>query len=140
MEAPVLSIDRINKHFGGVFAVNDLSFDVQAGEAVGLMGPNGAGKTTLVNVITGEYKPDSGKVRFKGEDITGFPPHKICHLGLAKTYQIPQPFVNLTALQNIIVAAEYGRGIGKTEAERIAPEALERVHLLEKKDLYMLKL
>ncbi len=132
---PILSVVGVNKRFGGVVAVRDLSFDVQAGEVVGLMGPNGAGKTTLINVITGEYKPDSGIVKFKGNDITGFPPHKICHLGIARTYQIPQPFINLTALQNLVVAGEYGRGLSKAAAEREAPKALEIVHLLDKKDM-----
>ena len=64
MEAPILSVDGVNKHFGGIIAVRGLSFDVQAGEVVGLMGPNGAGKTTLINIISGEYKPDSGTVMF----------------------------------------------------------------------------
>lgn len=133
MEEPILSIVGVSKHFGGVVAVKDFSFHVQAGELVGLMGPNGAGKTTLVNVICGEYKPDSGTIKFKGNDITGLPPHRICHLGIARTYQIPQPFVNLTALQNLVVAAMYGRGIGKAAAESEAPKALDAVDLSEKK-------
>ena len=120
MEAPILSVDRVNKRFGGLVAVKDLSFDVQAGEVIGLMGPNGAGKTTLINVLSGEYKPDSGAVKFKGNDITGLPPHKICHLGIARTYQIPQPFNKLTAMQNIVVAARFGRGLDKEAAENEA--------------------
>jgi branched-chain amino acid transport system ATP-binding protein len=136
METPILSVDRVNKHFGGVLAINNLSFDVQAGEVIGLMGPNGAGKTTLLNVIAGEYKPDSGTVKFKGNNITGLPPHKICHLGVARTYQIPQPFVNLTALQNIAVAATYARGLGKADAEIEAAKLLDRVGLSERKDMF----
>jgi len=136
MEAPILSVAGMNKHFGGLAAVRDLSCDVQAGETLGLMGPNGAGKTTLINIIAGEYKPDSGTVKFKGNDIVGLPPHKICHLGIARTYQIPQPFTNLTALQNIVVAAEYGRGLGKAAAESEAPKLLDMVDLLEKKDVF----
>ena len=135
METPTLAIDGVNKHFGGVVAVKNLSFDVQAGEVLGLMGPNGAGKTTLINVICGEYKPDSGTVKFKGNDITGLPPHKICHLGIARTYQIPQPFVNLTALQNIAVAARYGRGLSKAAAESEATKLLDTVGLSERKDM-----
>ena len=135
MEAPILSIDRVNKHFGGLVAIQDLSFDVQAGEVMGLMGPNGAGKTTLLNIISGEYRLDSGRVEFKGNDITGLPPHKICHLGIARTYQIPQPFVNLTALQNIAVAAIYGRGLSKSAAEQEAAKILKLVGLLEKKEM-----
>jgi branched-chain amino acid transport system ATP-binding protein len=135
MEAPILSIDGVNKHFGGLVAVRDLSFDVQAGEVVGLMGPNGAGKTTLINVIAGECKPDSGTVTFKGHDITRLPPHKICHLGIARTYQIPQPFAKLTVLQNIAVGAIYGRGLGKSAAEHEAANVLTIVGLTEKKDM-----
>ena len=103
MEVPILSVDGVTKRFGGLVAVKDLSFDVHAGEVVGLMGPNGAGKTTLLNVLSGEYRPDSGAIKFNGNDITGLPPHKICHLGIARTYQVPQPFIKLTALQNMIL-------------------------------------
>jgi branched-chain amino acid transport system ATP-binding protein len=100
------------------------------------MGPNGAGKSTLLNIISGVYKPAHGTVKFKGNHITTLPPHRICHLGIARTFQIPQPFVNLTALQNIIVAAEYGRGIGKAAAESEAIKILDMVDLLEKKDVF----
>jgi len=120
MEASILSVDAVNKHFGGVIAVKDLSFDVQAGEVIGLMGPNGAGKTTLLNIIAGEQKPDSGSVTFNGINITGLSPHKLCHLGIARTYQIPQPFSKLTVLQNTAVAAIFGRGLGKSIAEHDA--------------------
>jgi branched-chain amino acid transport system ATP-binding protein len=134
LETPILAIDRVTKYFGGIVAVRDLSFDVQTGQIVGLMGPNGAGKTTLLNVIAGKYKPNSGRVSFKGNNIVGFPPHKICHLGIARTYQIPQPFVNLTTLQNIAVAARYGRGLTKSAAESEASKILDIVGLSERKD------
>jgi branched-chain amino acid transport system ATP-binding protein len=136
MEAPILSVANINKYFGGLAAICDLSFDVQAGEVLGLMGPNGAGKSTLLNIISGEYKPASGTIRFKKHNITGLAPHSICHLGIARTFQIPQPFVNLTALQNIVVAGEYGRGLGKAAAESEALKILDMVALLEKKDMF----
>jgi branched-chain amino acid transport system ATP-binding protein len=136
MEEPILSVAGLYKHFGGLVAIYDLSFDVQAGEVWGLMGPNGAGKSTLLNIISGVYKPASGTIEFKKHNITGLAPHKICHLGIARTYQIPQPFLNLTALQNIIVAAEYGRGIGKAAAETEAFKILDMVDLLEKKDVF----
>ncbi len=137
MEASTLSVVGITKRFGGLVAVKDLSFEVPAGEAIGLMGPNGAGKTTILNVIAGEYKPDSGKIKLKGNDITGLPPHKICHMGVARTYQIPQPFVNLTALQNLVVAARYGRGLDKDAAEHEATKILDIVNLSEKKDIVL---
>ena len=135
MKAPILSVAGVHKHFGGVVAVKDLSFDVGAGEVIGVMGPNGAGKTTLLNVIAGEYKPDSGTVTFKGHDITGYPPHKLCHRGIVRTYQIPQPFGKLTVLQNIAVAALFGRGLGKSAAEHEAADHLSFVGLAEKKDM-----
>jgi branched-chain amino acid transport system ATP-binding protein len=136
METPILSVAKLNKHFGGLAAICDLSFDVQVGEALGLMGPNGAGKSTLLNIISGEYKPSSGAIIYKKHNITALTSHKICHLGIARTYQIPQPFVNLTALQNIVVAAEYGRGLGKAAAEMEASKLLDMVDLLEKKDVF----
>jgi len=136
MEIPILSVAKLNKHFGGLSAICDLSFDVQVGEALGLMGPNGAGKSTLLNIISGEYKPSSGAIFYNKHNITAQAPHKICHLGIARTYQIPQPFVNLTALQNIVVAAEYGKGLGKAAAEIEASKLLDIVDLLEKKDVF----
>lgn len=134
-ETPILSIVGVTKTFGGLVAVNDLSMDIHEGEAVGLMGPNGAGKTTVINIISGQYKPDRGMIKFKGHDISGLPPHSICHLGIARTYQIPQPFGNLTALQNIAVAAMYGKGVGKAAAEAEASKIIDIVGLSDKKDV-----
>jgi branched-chain amino acid transport system ATP-binding protein len=135
MKTPILSVKHVNKQFGGLSAVLDVSFDVQAGEVLGLMGPNGAGKSTLLNIISGEYKPNSGAVQFQGHDITGLPPHRICRLGIARTFQIPQPFVNLTVLRNLMIAAEYGRNLGQAAAEREALKILDIVDLSDKKDM-----
>ena len=135
MDEPILSIDKVSKRFGGLLAVNELSFSLTAGEIMGLMGPNGAGKTTLVNIICGFYKPESGTITFKGEDITRLPAHKVCHNGIARTYQIPQPFGELTVLQNVIVAAMYGRRISQSTAKREAAEVLERTDLIDKQDV-----
>jgi branched-chain amino acid transport system ATP-binding protein len=107
-ETVVLSVDGLKKHFGGIVAVKDMTLEVQAGEVLGLMGPNGAGKTTLLNLIAGVYPPDSGRVLFQGKDITRRAPHRICHLGIARTYQIPQPFTHLLVRDNLRVAATYG--------------------------------
>jgi branched-chain amino acid transport system ATP-binding protein len=134
LDQPILSISGVSKHFGGLRALDNISFNLPAGEIMGLMGPNGAGKTTLVNVICGFYKPDAGKIKFKGEIVTGSPPHKVCHLGIARTYQIPQPFCDLTAQQNVAVAAMFGRGIGKAVAEKEALDVLESADILDKKD------
>lgn len=134
MGNPVLSVIKVDKLFGGLVALREMTFDVGEGEVLGLMGPNGAGKSTLLNVVSGVYKPEAGAVRFKGINVTGLPPHRICRLGIARTFQIPQPFVNLTTLQNLIVAAEYGRGIGRAEAEEEAKEILSIVDLYDKRD------
>jgi len=132
---PILTIDNVSKSFGGLVAVNEVSFSLAAGQIMGLMGPNGAGKTTLVNLICGFYKPDSGMIKFNGRDITTLPAHKVSHSGLARTYQIPQPFGELTVLQNIIVAAMYGKGMNMSAAEQMAPEILERTDLVDKRDI-----
>jgi branched-chain amino acid transport system ATP-binding protein len=134
MAVPILSVDGVSKHFGGVLAINNLSFDVYPGEVIGLMGPNGAGKTTLLNVIAGVYKPDSGTIKFRGNKITGLPQHKICHLGIARTYQIPQPFGNLTAMQNVLLSATYARRRSKDAAEAEAAKIIDHLGLREMKD------
>jgi len=115
--------------------VDNVSFDIPENEIMGLMGPNGAGKTTLVNVICGFYKPDNGTITFKGQDISRLPPHKICRLGIARTYQIPQPFGELTVFQNTLVAAMYGQGMSQSAAEAEVIKALELTDLLDKKDV-----
>lgn len=133
MESPILSINKATKCFGGLMALKDLTFDLHTSEVVGLMGPNGAGKTTLVNAIAGTYKLDSGTIQFKGKNIVGLPPHKVCHLGIGRTYQVPKPFVNLTALQNVMVAAIFGRGLDRATAAIEADKLLEVVGLIDKK-------
>ena len=135
MEVPLLSIYGLTKNFGGLTAVRDIGFDIHEGEVLGLMGPNGAGKTTLINLISGVHRPDSGQIKFKGKDIAGLPPHKICHLGIARTYQIPQPFKTLTALENIIASAIYGGGLHRDQAEKEAVRILDELDLSEKKNM-----
>jgi branched-chain amino acid transport system ATP-binding protein len=132
---PVLSIVGVTKQFGGLTALRDLDIEIYEGEALGLMGPNGAGKTTLLSVISGQYKPDRGTIKFRGEDISGFSPHRICRLGISRTYQIPQPFGNLTALGNVVVAAMYGKGMGKVAAIAKGEEILDFVALSDKKNV-----
>lgn len=136
MESPILSIQNVSKHFGGVVAVKDMHFDVMEGEIIGLMGPNGAGKTTLLNLISGEFKPDSGKIFFNGHNITGMAPHKVCNLGIGRTYQIPLPYTHLTAMQNLMVPAMYGANLKRAEAEQQAMELLEFSGLLHRKDMH----
>jgi len=132
MTETLLSIQGVTKHFGGLTALSDVSFKVGRGEVIGLMGPNGAGNTTLLNVIAGEYAPDRGAVFFRGQDITNTPAHRVCHLGIARTYQIPQPFVTLR--ENLLVSAVFGRGLRKASAAAQDDEILRFVGLAEKKE------
>jgi branched-chain amino acid transport system ATP-binding protein len=99
----ILSIVDIHKRFGGLLAVNKVSFSVQRGELLGIIGPNGSGKTTLVNLITGFVKPHSGRVIFKGSDITGKRPYRIAELGISRTFQLVKPFYQLSAFKNLII-------------------------------------
>jgi len=105
----MLEARRISRRFGGLLAVADVSLDVARGEIVGLIGPNGAGKTTLFALIAGFIAPDSGTVRFEGRDVTGRPPHEICRLGLARTFQIVQPFGRLSVRENVAVGSHLRR-------------------------------
>lgn len=126
---------NLSKYFGGLAAVKNVDFEVKKGEILALIGPNGAGKTTLFNLITGVYKPDKGRVIFKGEDITGLQPHKICKKGIARTFQIVRSFTNMSVLENVMVGALYGRESKSVrEARQIAINLLEYTGLLSKKD------
>ncbi len=124
----ILKIDGVSKHFGGLMAINDVSFSISEGETLGLMGPNGAGKTTLVNMVTGKYLADSGNIQFKGHDITRMPAYRRCKLGISRTYQIPRPFPELTALMSVVVSALYGKDRANQSLEDAATEA---THYLE---------
>ncbi|MEW6260667.1 MAG: ABC transporter ATP-binding protein [Thermodesulfobacteriota bacterium] len=101
--SPHLEVREVTKAFGGIIALNRVSFDVTEGEIVGIIGPNGSGKTTLVNCITGFVKIGSGSIRFRGRDITDLPPHRIADLGLTRTFQIMRPFYSLPAYKNLVI-------------------------------------
>jgi branched-chain amino acid transport system ATP-binding protein len=133
----VLEITSVSKKFGGLAAVSDVSFSVEEGAVVGLIGPNGAGKTTMVNLICGMYKPDSGSILFDGTDITGMASHKICRLGISRTYQIPQPFESMTALSGVMVSVLNGKDRPNMSLPDAALEAsyyLEFAGLFSKRD------
>jgi branched-chain amino acid transport system ATP-binding protein len=134
MSDQILSVQGVSKHFGGLAALSEVSFEVARGEVLGLMGPNGAGKTTLLNVIAGEYTPDRGKIQFKGQEVTNLPPHKICNLGLARTFQVPQPFVTLSVQDNLFVSTVFGRKLKKSSALAENDVICDLVGLTEKKD------
>ena len=103
--APILALERVTKRFGGLTAVSEVSFTVPTGEILGIIGPNGAGKTTLFNVISGYYRPESGRVVLAGHDVTGQAPHAICRLGLTRTFQLVKPFGNLSVIDNVMIGA-----------------------------------
>ncbi|WP_313696317.1 ABC transporter ATP-binding protein [Halorarum halobium] len=124
----LLEGEHLTKRFGGVVAVDDVSFSIDRGEAVGLIGPNGAGKSTLFRLITGVHSPTEGTVTLDGEVITGRKPYQICHRGLVKTHQIVKPLEGLTLLENATVGAEFG-GRDPEHPEERAYEALEFVGL-----------
>ena len=99
----LLSVSGLYKNFGGVQAISDLNFEIAEGELLGIIGPNGSGKTTAVNLITGFVKPTEGNVRYRGKNITGWPPYKIVRLGIARTFQMVKPFYQLPAYKNMII-------------------------------------
>jgi len=100
---PILQVQDVTKTFGGIIALNRVSFEVHAGEILGIIGPNGSGKTTVVNCITGFVKATSGRILFRGKDITARPPHKIAALGVTRTFQIMRPYYSLPAYKNLVI-------------------------------------
>jgi branched-chain amino acid transport system ATP-binding protein len=122
--APILELDRVTKRFGGLTAVSNVSFTVPAGQILGIIGPNGAGKTTLFNVISGYYRPESGRVVFAGHDVTGQAPHAICRLGLTRTFQLVKPFGNLSVIDNVMIGA-------LTRLPTVSSARLEAEHVVE---------
>lgn len=132
----ILEVRDITKRFGGLQALSEVSFDLTAGEILGLIGPNGAGKTTLFNAINGVFAPDNGKVIFRGEDITGLPSYEVARRGLARAYQVVRPLSDLSVRENVMVGACFGRErFALTEASRAADEVLAQVGLAEKAGL-----
>ncbi|MBU2498345.1 MAG: ABC transporter ATP-binding protein [Proteobacteria bacterium] len=105
---PILEVRNLSKAFGGLLAVKNLNMTVHEGEILGLIGPNGSGKTTSFNLISGFLKPDHGKVAFGGMDVTGLRPHRICQIGLARTFQLTRPFAGMSVLQNVMTGRMYG--------------------------------
>ena len=134
-ENAVLHLDKISKSFGGLQVLSDVDISLEQEEFMGLIGPNGAGKSTLFNVITSIYKPDHGDVFLHGQKITGLSPHKICHMGIARTFQLTKTFLKMTVLGNAMVGSLFGRKERGKGAKRRALEALELVELYEKKDI-----
>ena len=129
-----LKVEGLSKFFGGLRAVYDVSFEIEQGEILGLIGPNGSGKTTTMNLVTGFLKPTAGTIVFKGENIAGLPRHQVCRKGVARTFQIVKPFLEFTALENVMVGRVYGQESAKNKkvAAEEAKEYLEIVGLSDK--------
>lgn len=129
----ILEGKNITKRFSGLVALKEVDFELRNGEILGLIGPNGAGKTTLFNVISGFFPPDEGSVNYKGKDLAGLKPFNICKLGIARTFQVVKPFLNMKVLDNVIVGA-LSRTKDIKEAKDIALEKLRFVGMEDKKD------
>jgi len=129
---PILVCDRVNKYFGAISAVSDLSFEVEKGHIFGIAGPNGAGKSTLFNVITGFYS-NSGDIYFEDINITRMKPYHICQLGIARTFQVPQLFESLSLLDNVKAGAHFGTKETHNN-EKIISEVIKFVDLEDKKN------
>jgi branched-chain amino acid transport system ATP-binding protein len=127
--ATVLELEGVSKAFGELVVIADLDLVVGEGEAVGVVGPNGAGKTTMLNLTAGSMAPDSGRVLFRGEDVTRYKPHRHCRAGIARTFQVPRPFRGMTVYENVLVAATYGAGTSGAQRDALAAQTLERTRL-----------
>ncbi len=130
----LLEVHEVTKRFGGLLALHHVSCTIEQGQITGLIGPNGAGKTTLFNLIAGEYSPDAGCILFQGEPIHHLSSNAICKRGIARTFQMVRPFLRLTTLSNVIVAAVFGRAesLALRPAEAMARRWLEFMGLVEK--------
>lgn len=128
----ILQLDGLGKAFGAVTVADDLSYELGNGEALGIIGPNGAGKTTMFNLITGTLSPDSGAIRFQGEDVTRHSAARRCRAGIARSFQVPQPFSGMTVFENAMVAATQAAGLTAHDAERHCIDVLEQTALLDK--------
>ena len=129
----ILQVSHVDKLFGGLHALSNVSFEVSEGEILGLIGPNGAGKTTMFNVISGIYSPNAGSIVFRGKDVTGKRPYRLARMGLARTYQIVRPLNDLSVRENVVVGACFGReGHPLGTGFKVADEVLEFVGLADR--------
>lgn len=129
---PILELDGLKKSFGAIVVADDLSFNLSQGEALGIIGPNGAGKTTTFNLITGALGPNAGKIRFQGSDITSHSAARRSRSGIARSFQVPQPFSGMTVFENAMVAATQAAGLSGHKAEQFALDILDKTELLSK--------
>ena len=132
--SPLLEARGVTRRFGGLTAVREVDLTLSQGEVLGLIGPNGAGKTTLFNLLSGQLHPDRGVIRLLGQEIQNRPPHRVCRLGLARTFQVPRPFLGMTVFESVLVGAAFGRPSPGIEAKAAARECLERTRLDTRRD------
>ncbi len=125
----LLSLDHLSKRFGAVVVADRLSLDVAGGEALGILGPNGAGKTSLFGMIAGTLRADAGRVVFAGEDVSTLPPQARCRRGMARSFQVPQPFGGMTVFENVLAAAIFGGGLAERVATPRCLDVIERCGL-----------
>ncbi|MFZ1064734.1 MAG: ABC transporter ATP-binding protein [Pseudolabrys sp.] len=130
--APILALETISKRFGAVVVADSIDLALNQGEALGIIGPNGAGKTSLFGIATGTLAPDAGRVVFAGEDITRLPAERRCRKGLARSFQIPQPFTGMTVFENVVVAAAFGANEREAAVYDRCADLLERCGLASK--------
>jgi branched-chain amino acid transport system ATP-binding protein len=128
----ILTLERISKRFGAIVIAEQIDLELAEGEALGIIGPNGAGKTTLFGIVSGTVAPDSGRVLLDGRDVTRLPPDRRCRLGIARSYQVPQPFTGMTVFENLVVAAAFGRGRREAEVYADCTTVLERCGLIDR--------
>ena len=126
----LLALHGVSKSYGALKVTDSISLAVRPGETLGILGPNGAGKTTLFNLITGDVKADAGRIDYEGRDLTKLPPHQRCRAGIGRSYQVPQPFGNMTVFENLVTAACFGAGESERQAWATAREVLEQTGLL----------
>jgi branched-chain amino acid transport system ATP-binding protein len=127
---PLLVLHDVSKSYGAVKVTDGISLAVNEGETLGILGPNGAGKTTLFNLISGDVRADQGRVEYAGRDVTALKPHQRCHAGIGRSYQVPQPFGNMTVFENLVTAACFGAQQPEREAWATAHEVLQQTGLL----------
>ncbi|MCZ2105075.1 MAG: ABC transporter ATP-binding protein [Comamonadaceae bacterium] len=132
--APLLDLRDVSRRFGALHVVDRLNLQVAPGEALGVIGPNGAGKTTLMNLIAGDIPVNSGQVVFDGCDVTDLPPQERCRAGIARSYQVPHPFVGLTVFENVLVGAVFGADMSEKAARPHVVAVLERTGLIDRAD------
>lgn len=128
----ILRLDQLVKSFGAIKVADQLSYEMATGEALGIIGPNGAGKTSMFNLITGTLAPDAGRVHFDGKDVTGLSAAARCRAGMARSFQVPQPFTGLTVFENAMIAATQAAGLAGHPAEELCLDVLDRTGLLRK--------